>query len=103
MIPDTVELMGPEVLVARRFDYSLNLADAAEAEATAAARREAIAEGRAWTVRFETPTGPAWESGTRYAMLTLAKDLAFNRVPVALTDDHGMTITDPTQIRALHY
>lgn len=68
------------------FDNASNHGNPAVASAIARARRSAIEDGTAWTVTWD---GAYW-NGSRYDVLSLAKDLAFNGADVTVETDRGL-------------
>lgn len=86
------------------YDHSLNCANVAEACAIAAARRTAIAEGRAYRVEANWNNGGRFYwNGDRYTVLGLAKSLVFNRAEnvIVTRPDGGELLAD--DIRAARY
>jgi hypothetical protein len=75
------------------YDHCKNMVNPAKASASARVRSELIVEGAAYRVEFSAASGERkYWNGSRYDVLGLAKDLAFNRVPVVMLDPAGVQI-----------
>jgi len=74
---------------AKFYDHAANMARPAQSAAVARARRSALADGKAYRVDFNSPSGPKYFNGCRYDCLQLAKDLLFNGGDVRLSDPNG--------------
>ena len=87
----------------RYYDHAKNISNPAVAHAVAAAARDAIAAGNAWTVEAITPHDEhIWWTGCAYDALSLAKQLMRNRYAVTLVDPAGKS-HDHDQIAAMRY
>lgn len=71
------------------WDHCKNLTNAANAHATARVRREAIAEGTAWTAYARKNEGQAWFywNGGFFDITRYARDLRLNRYEVVVVDN----------------
>jgi hypothetical protein len=78
---------------AKFYDHAKNHLKPAVAEAIARARREVIAENKAYRVEFTSSEGQRlyWD-GAYYDVLLLAKELAWNRGSPVMTDFRGEKI-----------
>ncbi len=75
------------------YDHAKNLTNAAKASAVARVRRELIAEGNAYRVEFTASNGRRlYWNGSRYDVLSLAKDLRFNNCDAVMLDPAGRSV-----------
>jgi len=75
------------------FDNAKNHVNVAKASAMARVRRELIADAAAYYVEWINKSGvKMFWNGSRYDVLGLAKDLAFNGVAVVMLDPAGRSV-----------